>query len=171
MLHSMLRPLRLRAPLVAQALMLALTLAAPVPVAADPAQSVLASVNAVRAKAGCGPLRFNTALMAAAKTHARNMAEQDFFGHTGKDGRGFASRIRREGYKYGLAAENIAAGQPTVDRAVKAWLESPGHRRNILNCKFRDTGIAMVYQEGDRPLRGQRKGLRFYWVQLFGLQR
>lgn len=154
-------------------LVVALTLALSVPttVVADPAQSVLASINAVRAKAGCGPLKLNKALMAAAQTHARNMAEKDFFGHTGKDGRGFASRIRSQGYKYGLAAENIAAGQPTPERAVKAWLESPGHRRNILNCKFRDTGIAMVYQPDDRPLRGQRKGLRYYWVQLFGLQR
>jgi uncharacterized protein YkwD len=150
---------------------LALAVAAPVPAAADPAQSVLASVNAVRAKAGCGPLKFDTALMAAAKTHARNMAELDFFGHTGKDGRGFASRIRREGYRYGLAAENIAAGQPTVERAVKAWLDSPGHRRNILNCRFKDTGIAMVYQPDDRPLRGQSRGLRYYWVQLFGVER
>lgn len=150
---------------------LALAVAAPAPAVADPAQSVLASINAVRAKAGCGPLKFNMALMAAAQTHARNMAEKDFFGHTGKDGRGFASRIRSQGYKYGLAAENIAAGQPTVERAVKAWLESPGHRRNILNCRFKDTGIAMVYQPDDRPLRGQSRGLRYYWVQLFGVQR
>jgi uncharacterized protein YkwD len=152
-------------------LALALAVTAPAPVAADPAQSVLASINAVRAKAGCGPLKLNKALVAAAKTHARNMAEQDFFGHTGKDGRGFASRIRSQGYKYGLAAENIAAGQPTVERAVQAWLKSPGHRRNILNCKFRDTGIAMVYQPDDRPLRGQSRGLRYYWVQLFGTPR
>lgn len=154
-----------------KALFVAMALAVSTPAVADPAQSVLASVNAIRAKAGCGPLKFNTSLMAAAKLHARNMAEQNFFGHTGKDGRGFASRIRGQGYRYGLAAENIAAGQPTVDRAVKAWLDSPGHRRNILNCKFRDTGIAMVYQPDDRPLRGQSRGLRYYWVQLFGLQR
>jgi uncharacterized protein YkwD len=167
MLRSMLRRWPGRPVLLA----LALAVTAPAPVAADPAQSVLASINAVRAKAGCGPLKLNKALVAAAKTHARNMAEQDFFGHTGKDGRGFASRIRSQGYKYGLAAENIAAGQPTVERAVQAWLKSPGHRRNILNCKFRDTGIAMVYQPDDRPLRGQSRGLRYYWVQLFGTPR
>lgn len=167
MLRSMLPRLQVRPVLVA----LALAVAAPAPALADPAQSVLASVNALRAKAGCGPLKLNKALMAAAQTHATNMAEQDFFGHTGKDGRGFASRIRKQGYTYGLAAENIAAGQPTVERAIKAWLESPGHRRNILNCKFRDTGIAMVYQPDDRPLRGQSRGLRYYWVQLFGTPR
>jgi uncharacterized protein YkwD len=152
-------------------ILLGLALTVPAPAAADSAQSVLSAVNALRAKAGCGPLKFNTALMAAAKTHARNMAEKNFFGHTGKDGRGFAGRIRSEGYRYGLAAENIAAGQPTVARVIEAWLDSPGHRRNILNCKFRDTGIAMVYQPDDGPLRGKGKGLRYYWVQLFGLQR
>jgi uncharacterized protein YkwD len=167
MLRSTLPRFPLRAFLVA----LALGGVASAPVAADPAQSVLSAINAVRAKAGCAPLKVNKALMTAAQTHARNMAEQNFFGHTGKDGRGFASRIRSQGYRYGLAAENIAAGQPTVERAVQAWLKSPGHRRNILNCKFRDTGIAMVYQPDDRPLRGQSRGLRYYWVQLFGVQR
>lgn len=167
MLRSMLRPLPIRALTIALAVALA-----PLPAtASDPAQSVLAAVNSARAKAGCGPLKLNPALTAAARTHARNMAEQNFFGHTGKDGRGFASRIRAQGYKYGLAAENIAAGQPTVERAVQAWLKSPGHRRNIMNCKFRDTGIAMVYQPDDGPLRGQSRGLRYYWVQLFGVER
>ncbi len=167
MLRSTLR----RWPSRAAVLLLGLALAPSPAAASDPAQAVLAQVNAVRAKAGCGPLKLHPALTAAARTHARNMAEQNFFGHTGKDGRGFASRIRSQGYKYGLAAENIAAGQPTVERAVQAWLKSPGHKRNILNCKFRDTGIAMVYQPNDAPLRGQSRGLRYYWVQLFGVER
>ncbi|MCU0826232.1 MAG: CAP domain-containing protein [Tabrizicola sp.] len=152
-------------------LALALSVSIPAPVAADPVQSVLASINAARAKAGCGPLKLNKALTTAARQHASNMAEQNFFGHTGKDGRGFASRIRSQGYRYGLAAENIAAGQKTAERAVKVWLDSPGHRRNILNCKFQDTGIAMVYQPDDRPIRGQSAALRYYWVQLFGTPR
>ena len=163
----MLRRFRPEALLIA----LALALASPVPAAADTDQSVLAAINAARATAGCGPLKLNDALMAAARTHARNMAEQNFFGHRDKAGRGFTSRLRSEGYRYGLAAENIAAGQKTADQVVKSWLASPGHRRNILNCKFRDTGIAMVYQPDDKPLRGQSRGLRYYWVQVFGLQR
>lgn len=163
----MLRHFRPEALLVA----LSLALTSPVPAAADTDQSVLAAINAARAKAGCGPLKLNDALMAAAMTHARNMAEQNFFGHRDKAGRGFTSRLRSEGYRYGLAAENIAAGQKTADQVVKSWLASPGHRRNILNCRFRDTGIAMVYQPDDKPLRGQSRGLRYYWVQVFGLQR
>jgi uncharacterized protein YkwD len=150
---------------------LALALATPAPASADAVQSVLASINAVRAKAGCGPLTLNKTLMATAEAHARAMAEDDFFGHRDKSGKGFPARIRAQGYPLSLAAENIAAGQKTPEAAVEAWLKSSGHRRNILNCRFRETGIAMVYQPDDKPLRGQRLGLRYYWVQVFGVQR
>jgi uncharacterized protein YkwD len=170
-LRSTLQHFRPKALLVALALVLALVLSVPAPVAADTAGSVLASINASRAKAGCPALKLNAKLMAAAEGHARAMAEKDFFGHRDKAGRGFTSRIRAQGYRYGLVAENIAAGQTTAAEVVRAWLESPGHRKNILNCKYRETGIAMVYQPGDKPLRGQRMGLRYYWVQVFGLQR
>jgi uncharacterized protein YkwD len=147
------------------ALLLGLGLAAPV--AADPAQSVLSAVNAARAKAGCGPLRMNAKLVAAAKSHAMAMAVQNFFGHTGKDGSKFSARIKRQGYAAGVAAENIAAGQKTVAAVVGNWLKSPGHRRNILDCRMKETGIALVYQPDDRPLRGSRQALRYYWVQVF----
>jgi uncharacterized protein YkwD len=163
----MLRPFR------AKALAIALTalLAGPSPVAADAVQSVLVNINAVRAKAGCGPLTLNKALMATAESHARNMAEDNFFGHRDKSGKGFPSRVRAKGYRLSLAAENIAAGQKTPEKAVQAWLDSPSHRKNIMNCRFRETGIAMVYQPDDKPFRGQSMGLRYYWVQVFGVQR
>lgn len=137
------------------------------PVAAGPAESVLSAVNAARAKAGCAPLRANPKLMAAARSHARAMAEQNFFGHSGKDGSRFSSRIKRQGYKYRTAAENIAAGQKSATEVVRSWLNSAGHRRNMLNCAMRDTGIALVYQPDDRPIRGYRSALRYYWVQVF----
>jgi uncharacterized protein YkwD len=163
----MLRRLRPETLLVA----LALALAAPAPAAADSVQSVLAGINTARAKAGCAPLKLNKALMAAANIHARDMAEQNYFGHRDKSGGGIGSRARSQGYRFGLVAENIAAGQETPESAVQAWLDSPGHRRNVLNCRFRETGIAMVYQPNDKPLRGQRMSMRYYWVQVFGLQR
>ena len=150
---------------------LAFLMALPSPGSADAVQSVLADVNSVRAKAGCGPLKLNKALMAAAEGHARNMAEQDFFGHKDKAGRGITGRVRSQGYRYGLVAENIAAGQKSAGEAVQAWVDSPGHRKNIMNCRFRETGIAMVYQPDDSPLRGRSMGLQYYWVQVFGLQR
>jgi uncharacterized protein YkwD len=149
-----------------KALFLALTLAG-IPVAAGPVESVLSAVNAVRAKAGCEPLRLNGKLTAAAKGHAKAMAEQNFFGHAGKDGSRFSSRINRQGYSYTTAAENIAAGQKTAGQVVASWLKSAGHRRNILNCRMRDTGIALVYQADDRPIQGNSAALRYYWVQVF----
>jgi uncharacterized protein YkwD len=167
MLRSMPRLWRPEVLLVA----LALGLAGPAPAVADAVQSVLSNVNAARAKAGCGPLTLNGALMATAEAHARNMAEDDFFGHRDRSGKAFPARVRAQGYPLSLAAENIAAGQKTPDAAVQAWLDSPGHRKNIMNCRFRETGIAMVYQPDDRPLRGQSMPLRYYWVQVFGVQR
>jgi uncharacterized protein YkwD len=135
--------------------------------AASPADTVLSAVNAARAKAGCQPLRLNAKLTAAAKAHARAMAEQNFFGHAGKDGSKFSSRIKRQGYSYRTAAENIAAGHRTARQVVSGWLKSAGHRRNILNCRMTETGIAMVYQSDDRPIRGNPAALRYYWVQVF----
>jgi uncharacterized protein YkwD len=122
------------------AILVALALALAPPVTAGPAESVLSAINAARAKAGCGPLRVNPKLMAAARTHAKAMAEQNFFGHAGKDGSRMSSRIKRQGYSF---------------------------RRNILNCRMEETGIALVYQSDDRPLRGNRAPLRYYWVQVF----
>jgi uncharacterized protein YkwD len=149
------------------AVVLGLGLAAPAPAQADTAQSVLTAVNAARAKAGCGPLRLDSRLTAAARSHAKAMAEQNFFGHAGKDGSRFSSRIKRQGYSFRTAAENIAAGQRSVGQVVQSWLNSAGHRRNILNCRLTETGIAMVYQPDDKPLRGSRQPLRYYWVQVF----
>lgn len=154
-----------------EALLIALALGLAAPASADPVQSVLSGINAVRAKAGCGALTLNRQLMATAEAHARNMAEDDFFGHRDRSGKGFPARVRAQGYPLSLAAENIAAGQKTPEKAVQAWLDSPSHRKNVMNCKFRETGIAMVYQPDDKPLKGQSMGLRYYWVQVFGVQR
>jgi uncharacterized protein YkwD len=149
------------------AILVALALALAPPVTAGPAESVLSAINAARAKAGCGPLRVNPKLMAAARTHAKAMAEQNFFGHAGKDGSRMSSRIKRQGYSFRSAAENIAAGQRSAGEVVRSWLNSSGHRRNILNCRMEETGIALVYQSDDRPIRGNRAPLRYYWVQVF----
>lgn len=148
------------------ALMLGLLAA---PVLAREAEAVLAAVNGLRAKAGCPALVMNAKLVAAAQGHARAMAEQDFFGHAGRDGSRFSARIAAQGYSYSAAAENIAAGQASAAAVVASWLESAGHRRNMLNCNFRDTGIAVVYQPDDQPLPGNRSALRYYWVQEFAV--
>jgi uncharacterized protein YkwD len=140
---------------------------APSDSAMETARIVLGILNAARKKAGCGPLKLNSKLMAAAKTHATNMAEKDFFGHANTDGSKFSKRVKRQGYKYHMLAENIAAGQSTAVQAANDWLSSPGHRKNILNCKLKDTGIAVAYQADDQPIDGNSKPYYYYWVQVF----
>jgi uncharacterized protein YkwD len=150
----------------ASLLLLALAVAGPAR-AATTAEAVLSAVNTVREKAGCEPLRLDARLTAAAEGHARAMAEQNFFGHVGKHGSRLETRIRKQGYDYREAAENIAAGQSSALQAVESWLNSAGHRRNILDCRMKDTGIAMGYQADDRPIRGFPVPLQYYWVQVF----
>ena len=151
------------------ALVLGVTLTGPAPAFADDtAKAVLAILNEARAKAGCGPLKLNSKLMAAAKQHAKAMAEKNFFGHKSKDGSKPGSRAKRQGYKYHIFAENIAAGQSTAESVAKSWLGSSGHRKNILNCKLKDTGIAVAYQSDDGPIDGNSKPYYYYWVQDFG---
>ena len=137
------------------------------PSATATAKEVVAILNAARSKAGCGPLKINSKLMAAAKTHATNMAEKDFFGHANKDGSKFSKRVKKQGYKYRMVAENIAAGQATAKQAALDWLGSAGHRKNILNCKLKETGVAVAYQANDKPIMGNSKPFYYYWVQVF----
>lgn len=151
----------LRALLVALALVTA-------PAAASPAEDqVLALANTARAKAGCAPLRPEPRLTAAAAGHARAMANQNFFGHVSKNGASLRQRIYAQGYRYRAAAENISAGRSTASEAMQAWMRSAGHRKNLLNCRYAQTGIAMVYQADDAPLPGQKYPMKYYWVQVF----
>jgi len=92
------------------------------------------------------------------------MASHDFFDHTGSDGRSSFRRLRDAGYNYRLAAENIAAGVPTPAAAVALWMDSPGHRANILNCAFRETGVSYVDDPGDKL------AYEYYWTQTFGVR-
>lgn len=156
---------RIAAGLAALSLALGLGLA---PAHASSAEDeALARINAARAQAGCRALKRDDRLQATARSHARAMAEQDFFSHVGKDGSTFGDRIRSSGYLFSMAAENIAAGQPTGAGVVAEWMGSAGHRKAILTCRFRHTGIAMVYQRDDKPIGGNSFALKYYWVQVF----
>jgi uncharacterized protein YkwD len=150
-----------------RALLIALALVA-APAGAGPTEDqVLALANAARAKAGCAPLQREARLTAAATGHARAMAKQNFFGHTSKNGASLRQRVNAQGYRYRAAAENIAAGRSTAGEAMQTWMNSAGHRKNLLNCRYAQTGIAMVYQADDAPLPGQQYPMKYYWVQVF----
>jgi uncharacterized protein YkwD len=143
------------------------------PVSASTAEmesQVLAMINVHRTAAGCQALALNGQLQAAAEGHARAMAVQNFFSHTGKNGSKLKGRVRAAGYTGGRLAENIANGQKSAAAVVAAWMGSKGHVRNIMNCAYKDTGIALVYQADDDPLPGKSYAPRYYWVQDFGQQ-
>jgi uncharacterized protein YkwD len=118
------------------------------------AGAVVAATNAERADAGCDPLETDRRLTAAAQGHAEDMAANDYFSHTSPDGREFDDRITAEGHP-APGGENIAQGQDSAAEVVSAWMRSPGHRRNILDCDFVSIGVGF---DG----RGNQ------WVQNFG---
>ncbi len=138
------------------------------PVLAGPQDEVLNLVNQHRARAGCPALRLNAALTAAAKVHSAAMAEQNFFAHEAPDGTGMTDRLRDAGYSYQRAGENIFVGAKTASNAVAGWMKSSGHRANILDCRFTETGIAMTYQPDDAAFPGNSVPYYRYWVQDFG---
>ena len=115
---------------------------------------VVSIVNAERADAGCGPLKVDDRITAAAQAHAGDMSANDYFSHDSQDGRTFDQRIRNAGYP-SPGAENIAVGARTAEQVMQMWMDSDGHRRNILNCDLNTIGVGL-----------DRNG--FYWVQDFG---
>jgi uncharacterized protein YkwD len=127
--------------------------------ATDYANQVVKLVNEQRVDAGCQPLRTDSRLAAAAAEHSEDMAVRDYFDHNTPDGVTPWTRIEDEGYDQ-PSAENIAAGQPTPDAVVTAWMNSPGHRANILNCDSHASGVGFY--------RGGSYG--YYWTQDFGYE-
>ena len=140
--------------------------------AAAIAKQALEAVNAARGKARrCGtksftaapPLVLDALLGNAAAAHARDMASHGRMSHEGSDGSTPQVRLTRAGYPWRLAAENVAAGQTTVDEVVATWLASPGHCANIMNPELRQMGIAFVF-DASSPVGT-------YWAQTFGTRR
>lgn len=114
--------------------------------------AVVERTNAERAASGCGPLVVDERLTAAAQLHSEDMLAQGYFDHTSLDGRSPWDRAKAQGYA-NPGAENIAKGQATAEDVVRAWMDSPGHRANILDCDLREIGVG----HADRV-----------WTQLFG---
>ncbi|MGW0806325.1 CAP domain-containing protein [Nonomuraea sp. NPDC002799] len=119
---------------------------------------VLRLTNAERAQGGCQPLKHDPQLRAAAFGHSSDMARTGHFDHDSQDGRTFMDRIKAAGFTGGSAfAENIAFGQPTAASVVQGWMNSPGHRANIMNCRYNLIGVgAATSSQG-----------RIYWTQDF----
>ncbi|MEM9134948.1 MAG: CAP domain-containing protein [Actinomycetota bacterium] len=123
-------------------------------------QDILNLVNAERSKAGCSAVSLNGTLNNAADGHAHDMANNDYFSHTGLNGSSPGDRITAAGYSWRTYGENIAAGQRDAQQVMTAWMNSSGHRANILNCSFAELGVGYALR-GNTP----------YWVQKFGTSR
>ncbi|MGW7253577.1 sigma-70 family RNA polymerase sigma factor [Streptomyces sp. NPDC054834] len=118
---------------------------------------VVTLVNKERSAAGCGPLTEDPQLEDAAQRHSDDMAARNFFDHTNPDGADPGQRITASGYRWSTYGENIAQGQQTPQAVMDSWMNSPGHRANILNCSFKDIGVG-VHKGSGGP----------WWTQDFG---
>jgi uncharacterized protein YkwD len=111
----------------------------------DMANALLGLVNTARAQAGVGPLTLNPALMVSAQGHSNDMAAKNFFSHTGSDGRSPAQRVSAAGYSWHIVGENIAqTWQVNSGEVFGLWMNSPGHRENILNGGFQHMGVGVA---------------------------
>jgi uncharacterized YkwD family protein len=119
------------------------------------ASEVLNLVNAERSKQGLKPLKMNTTLNKSAQAKAKDMHDKKYFNHNSPTYGSPFDQMKQFGYKYSYAGENIAQGQRSPQEVMKAWMNSAGHRANILSPNFTEIGIG-YYSEGN------------YWVQQFG---
>ncbi|PIC63390.1 hypothetical protein CSV79_12190 [Sporosarcina sp. P13] len=117
-------------------------------------QAVLDFTNAERVKAGLKPLQFDAALQNSAKQKSADMATNNYFSHTSPTYGSPFDQMRAHGVTYRSAGENIAKGYRNAEAVVTAWMNSPGHRRNILNDSFTHIGIGY-------------DGNGHYWTQQF----
>ncbi|MGN9907250.1 CAP domain-containing protein [Phytohabitans sp. LJ34] len=128
----------------------------------SPAQSadenkVVEITNQERAAAGCGAVKVNTKLAAAARLHSQDQAEHNKMSHTGSDGSSPWQRSERAGYTNAIG-ENVAMGYRTPAAVMDGWMNSDGHRANILNCSAKAIGVGLAYASDGSP----------YWTQMFG---
>ena len=122
---------------------------------------MLDSVNSERARESLDALTWCPALARSATEHSADMAAQNYFEHESLDGREVSDRAEAQGYNYRTVGENIAVGQRDVEEVMQGWMDSPGHRENILRPEYTHLGSGVA--TGD--FKGQRS---IYWTQNFG---
>ena len=130
--------------------------APPPAVGSGPEGEVLALVNEERSAAGCAPLRADEGLAAVARAHSADMRDRGYFSHVDPAGQDPFDRAAAAGVDY-ARAENIAYGQPDAAAVMAAWMDSSGHRRNVLDCSLGSLGVGIAEGAGGP-----------WWTQLFG---
>jgi uncharacterized protein YkwD len=148
-----------------RSLVLFLLLATPALASDITRASVVAAMNEYRADHHLAPLREDARLDAAASDRMRDMEDQGYWAHESPDGRSPFTWLAPHGYEFHYAGENLASGFETTELLVTGWMESPGHRANILSPNFEDCGIAII--DGMTMRRGTGKSI----VVMFGASR
>lgn len=120
-------------------------------------KQVFELVNKIRAQNGLSRLKWADDLAALARAHSRDMINRRFFSHNNPDGLSPFDRMKAAGISYRTAAENIAYGQKTPEAVMNAWMNSSGHRANILNANVKEIGVGAVAD----------KSGTIYWTQEF----
>lgn len=122
---------------------------------------MLASLNSYRAQSGLAALTIDSQLTAAAYGHSKDQASRCAMSHDGSDGSKSSDRVKAAGYDWSVVAENVAAGQASVEDVMTSWWNSPGHRENILKNDVTDVGFALVSTTSCSEYQT-------YWTQNFG---
>jgi uncharacterized protein YkwD len=123
---------------------------------------VLARLNAIRRQHGLVPLKLSKPLTTAADAHSTAMGRFGFFAHDSRDGTEFWQRVRRyygpSGYRTWSVGENLlwSSGRLDAAEAVRLWMSSPGHRKNILTARWREIGLSAVGVERAPGVYGGR---------------
>jgi len=128
-------------------------------------ETVLAEMNAYRAQFSLPPLQMDARLQQAADDRMRDMEELAYWSHESPDGRSPFMWLRMRNYPYQFAGENLATGFETCEVLVSSWMESKGHRDNILSASYTECGIAII--DGSTTRRSVGKSI----VVLFGKPR
>ncbi|MGD9212274.1 MAG: CAP domain-containing protein [Desulfobacteraceae bacterium] len=123
---------------------------------------VLDLINEERQKNGIHALSWNDQLFEAAALHSEDMAESDYFSHTSLGGSSFIDRITAAGYSYSAASENIGAGQTDAQAIFDSWMNSQGHRENMLSASYCEAGVGYA--------SGTNSQYTHYWTLDLGKQ-
>lgn len=120
-------------------------------------QKVAELVNIERQKAGLSALTFDQSVSNVARTKSKDMAANNYFAHQSPTYGSAGDMLTRFGIKWSAWGENIASGQKTPEAVVTAWMNSPGHRANILSTNFSKIGVGYAVNSNGTP----------YWTQIF----
>lgn len=118
---------------------------------------IIRLVNAERKKRGISSLSVSNKLSSAASIRANELTQK--FSHTRLDGSSYSTAVENTGYMYSYVGENIAAGQKSPQAVMDTWMNSDGHRANILNPNYTEIGVGVDYANNIYGI---------HWVQLFG---